>query len=212
MIANGALHWLAAVLAYTILAITFYGVWRGTRRRAARLSGPRARWLAVPWFYLVLTALFLAGCYAAWHPLPLSISTDARTWMSALGSLLYFPGMTLALWGRLELGRNYFASSMLAVRLFENHQLVTGGPFGIVRHPMYLGLALAALGSLLIYMTWTTLAFLAFTPLLILRARMEERILAIEFRESWVQYCWRVPFMIPRLRHAKQLAMQRDRL
>jgi Cu+-exporting ATPase len=80
------------------------------------------------------------------------------------------------------------------------HQLVTQGPFAIVRHPMYSGIMLAALGSLLIYSTWTTLLFVCFAPLTIIRARREEAALAAEFGEQWQAYCKRVPAFVPRLK------------
>ena len=197
MIVEEVVQWLADALAYVTLTVILYGIWRGTRRRAGRMSGPRARWLAIPWFYLVTTVLFLGLCFAGWHPLPFPLHGALQGWLFALGSFLYFPGMLLALWGRLELGCNYFASTALAVRLFEDHQLVMTGPFAIVRHPMYLGLALAAIGSVPMYFTWTTLCFALLAPFLLMRVQMEERILAAEFREAWWVYCERVPQLIP---------------
>jgi protein-S-isoprenylcysteine O-methyltransferase Ste14 len=71
--------------------------------------------------------------------------------MLAAGSLLFFPGMGLVLWGRLALGRNYFVSTGIGAQLFADQQLVTTGPYAIVRHPMYTSLVLSALGALLMY-------------------------------------------------------------
>ena len=114
-------------------------------------------------------------------------------------ALLFFPGMSFVLWGRSALGRNYFVSSGFGAQLFAGHQLVMDGPFAILRHPMYFGLILAALGSLLIYSTWTTLLFAFFAPFILVRARREEAALAEEFREKWRDYCRRVPAFFPRL-------------
>ncbi len=205
MIGEEIIRFLAAFLAYMTLAILLYGLQRGTRRRAGRVLGRNAHWLGIPWFYLVTTLLFWGICYAGWLPLVTSPSPVIQDWLLVFGSLLYFPGMSLVLWGRLALGKNYFASTALAVRLFENHQLVTTGPYAIVRHPMYIGLVLAALGSLALFLTWTTLAFALCAPLLVLRARTEERTLALEFGETWNAYCRRVPMLIPRLSPRKAL-------
>jgi protein-S-isoprenylcysteine O-methyltransferase Ste14 len=120
--------------------------------------------------------------------------------MLALGSLLFFPGLAFTLWGRLALGKNYFVSTGFGAQLFADHQLVTRGPYAIVRHPMYTGIFLAALGSLLIYCTWTTLLFACFSPALAVRARREETALAAEFGEQWADYCRRVPPFFPRWR------------
>jgi len=94
----------------------------------------------------------------------------------------------------------YFVSTSFGAQLYADHKLVTNGPFAIVRHPMYVGLILAALGSLLIYLTWTTLAFVVFVPFVLLRARREEQVLAVEFGPEWQQYCKNVPAFLPRLR------------
>lgn len=77
--------------------------------------------------------------------------------------------------------------------------LVTGGPYALVRHPMYSGLVLAGLGSLLLYATWTSLFFALFAPAVLLRARHEEAALQAEFGAAWQAYCRRVPAFFPRL-------------
>ncbi len=187
------------LLAYATLGILLYGIWRGTQRQVGRTLGLTGSWLRSPWFYLASALLFFGICYFGWIPLPLTISPQIRAWMLALGSLLYFPGMVFTLWGRLALGKNYFVSTGFGAQLFADHQLVTGGPFAIVRHPMYTGIILAAFGALLIYSTWTTLLFAFFAPLASVRARREEMTLSAEFGEQWLDYCKRVPAFFPRL-------------
>ena len=120
--------------------------------------------------------------------------------MLTIGSFLFFPGMALLLWARLTLGRNYFVSTAMGAQLFADHQLVTTGPYAIIRHPMYVGLTLAAWGALLIYFTWTTVYFAVFAPMLALRALREEQALSAEFGEQWRDYRKRVPLFIPRFR------------
>jgi protein-S-isoprenylcysteine O-methyltransferase Ste14 len=93
----------------------------------------------------------------------------------------------------------YFVSTSFGAQLYADHQLVTRGPFALVRHPMYLGLISAALGSLLLYQTWTALAYALFAPFVLLRARREELALSAEFGEQWREYCRRVPAFFPRL-------------
>jgi protein-S-isoprenylcysteine O-methyltransferase Ste14 len=193
-------RWMGGLLAYTTLGVVLYGIWRGTQRQAGRTTGRTGAWLRSPWFYLASSALFFGVCYFGWIPLPLNYSPPDRVGMLALGSLLYFPGMSFALWGRLALGKNYFASTGFGAQLFAGHQLITRGPFAIVRHPMYLGLVTAALGSLLLYQTWTALAFAIFAPFVLFRARREEAALSAEFGEQWQDYCHRVPAFFPRLK------------
>lgn len=185
---------------YAALAIVLYGVWCGTKRDAGRTTGLNAFWLRSPWFYLASCALFFGIAYLGWQPLPWTISPATQLWMLVAGSLLYFPGMGFLLWARLTLGKNYFVSTGFGAQLFKDHQLITSGPYAIVRHPMYVGLILAALGSLLIYFTWTTVYFAIFAPFTLIRAKREETALSEEFGEQWVAYCRRVPRFIPRIR------------
>jgi protein-S-isoprenylcysteine O-methyltransferase Ste14 len=199
------IKWLGGLLAYTALGIVLYGVWRGTHRSAGQTTGRFAWWLRSPLFYLITTLVYIGISVLLWKPLPVVLEASLRAWVLMLGVLLYFPGLLLVLWGRLALGKNYFVSTGFGAQLFASHQLVTRGPFAIVRHPMYLGLILGALGGLLIYQTWTMVAFTLFAPFTLLRSRREERVLAAEFGDQWQEYCQRVPAFLPRLRKVKNL-------
>jgi deazaflavin-dependent oxidoreductase (nitroreductase family) len=199
MLVETVIHWLGGLQAYATLGVILYGLWKGTQRQPGHTTGLMGPWLRSPLFYMITSALFFGLCFLGWRPLPLLISPTSRAWMLAIGSLLYFPGMLLVLWARLTLGKNYFASTGLGVQLFAGHQLVTRGPFAFLRHPMYAGIILAALGSVLIYHTWTTLMFACFSPAMLNRARREEITLAAEFGEVWQAYCQRVPMWFPRL-------------
>ncbi|MCL4529705.1 MAG: isoprenylcysteine carboxylmethyltransferase family protein [Chloroflexi bacterium] len=200
MTLEAVIQWLGGLFAYSTLVVVLYGLWRGTQHQPGRVTGLTGSWLRSPWFYPVTSALFFGISYLGWILLPWTISPSTRVWMLALGSLLYFPGMLFALWGRLALGKNYFASTGLGTQLFADHQLITTGPFALMRHPMYFGLILAAFGSLLIYVTWTTLFFAVFAPFIVVRARNEEQALAEEFGERWREYSKRVPAFLPRLK------------
>jgi protein-S-isoprenylcysteine O-methyltransferase Ste14 len=196
---DNLIRWLGGVLAYTTLGIVLYGIWRGTRRTPGQAAGKYTSWLRSLPFYLFATLLFIGAGLLLWHPLPLRLTSDMLTVALIAGALLYFPGLVLVLWGRLALGKMYFVSTSQAVQLFAGHELITSGPFAIVRHPMYLGLILSALGGLLIYQTWTMVAFSLLAPFVLRRARREERVLAATFGEQWQSYCRHVPALFPRL-------------
>jgi protein-S-isoprenylcysteine O-methyltransferase Ste14 len=208
-IAINIIQWMGGLMAFVALVLVLYGVWRGTQRQIDKTSGHTGTWLRSPWFYIGSSVLFFGFSYFGWIPLPLRVPSSIRIVMLVLGSLLYFPGMALLLWGRLALGRNYFVSTGLGAQLFSDQQLVTTGPYAIVRHPMYAGLILSALGSLLIYTTWTTVYFACSAPLMFIRALREESALSAEFGEQWEEYCNRVPAFIPRLRKERHDRSQR---
>lgn len=65
------------------------------------------------------------------------------------GALLTAIGISFAIWARVNLGRNW--SSRPAMK--EQHELVTTGPYAYVRHPIYTGILLAALGTAILSST-----------------------------------------------------------
>lgn len=200
MTLESVIQWTGGLLAYSTLGILLYGIWRGIQQKAGRITGKAGQLLRSSLFYFLASVFFFGLAYMGWIPLPWKISPQIRVWMLTCGVLLYFPGMTFLLWARLTLGKYYFVSTGFGAQLFTDHQLITKGPYAIVRHPMYVGLAFAAWGALLIYFTWTTVYFAIFAPLLAFRAYREEQALSAEFGEQWKEYCKHVPAFIPRLR------------
>jgi len=193
------IRWFGGVLAYATLAVVLAGILRGTHQTVGATAGKYAGWLRSLSFYLLATLLFLGAGLLLWRPLPFELVLQVRSIVLATGALLYFSGLGLVLWGRLALGKMYFVSTSQAVQLFAGHELVTRGPFAIVRHPMYLGLLLTALGGLLLYQTWTMLVFSLLAPFMLRRAGREERVLAAVFGEQWQDYCSRVPAFLPKV-------------
>jgi protein-S-isoprenylcysteine O-methyltransferase Ste14 len=181
------------------LAAIFWGIWRGLQQPVAARSGRYFHLLRCPRFYLLASTGYFALCWRLWRPLPLRLSRPGRALALLLGAFLYFPGLGLVLWGRLALGRMYNVSSSFGAQLYGEHQLVTGGPFAYVRHPMYLGILLTALGGIALYRTWTFVLLLTHFPALVLRARREEHALADAFGAEWAAYCRQVPPWLPRL-------------
>jgi protein-S-isoprenylcysteine O-methyltransferase Ste14 len=112
---------------------------------------------------------------------------------SSAGAVLVVIGLAFAAFGGRSLGRN----SSPFVRPKDDAVLVQSGVFSIVRHPIYTGLSLFALGYSLI---WTSTAALfatgAFLVLLDLKSRSEERWLQQKF-DDYGRYKARVKRLIP---------------
>jgi len=100
------------------------------------------------------------------------------------GALLTAIGIGFAIWARVNIGRNW--SSHPAVK--EHHQLVTTGPYAYVRHPIYSGILLAALGTALTTSIFGIgmLVFISIT--FAWRMNKEEKIMLELFPEQYPAY------------------------
>ncbi|WP_129792372.1 isoprenylcysteine carboxylmethyltransferase family protein [Sphingosinicella sp. CPCC 101087] len=78
---------------------------------------------------------------------------------------------------------------------------ITTGPYRLVRHPIYLGLSLWAMGVAVAFSNWATVAtvFCAILPTFLWRARAEEKLLAATFGERYAHYQALTKMMIPYL-------------
>jgi len=180
------------------LGVALAGIWRARKQRRGRETGRADRMLRIPTYLLIGIPYFLFCCFL-WKPFPIALTLPMRAIALSIGSLLYFPGLILYLWSWATLGRFYNVSSSLGVRLSEDHKLISDGPYGFVRHPMYLGIQVAAIGGIFLYRNWTFVFLFVNFLFLIFRAQREEEALALEFGEQWEAYRRRIPAWIPRL-------------
>jgi protein-S-isoprenylcysteine O-methyltransferase Ste14 len=110
------------------------------------------------------------------------------------GAILAWAGALFATWGKWELGHAFSAS--FAIK--EGHELVTRGPYRIVRHPIYTGLMVMGVGLGVAFDSWLTVGFaILFVLPLALHAAVEEQMLAAHFGEAWRDYRARVPRFVP---------------
>jgi protein-S-isoprenylcysteine O-methyltransferase Ste14 len=192
-------HWLQrlAVLAGMVVILTpLLGFRRERVHTRGRKSGAAANLLRWP-VMLAQTVLFIAVGVLLWHPLPLVLSPRLYGIVLVFGSLLYFPGIALYLWGYWSLGRMFGISSGFGANLYQDHQLIRSGPYQVVRHPMYLAVILTAFGALLVFRTWTLVLYAPLSLGVIFRARREEQLLAEEFGKEWQIYRQEVYGWIP---------------
>ena len=132
--------------------------------------------------------------------------------LSALSELFFpFPILEKAFVG---IGLLILVYSIAYLRIKKKEGLVTSGPYGVVRHPQYLGMILSTLGftgwSVWILNNTFGMGFLSpsqtigvwFIELFayILLAIIEEQHLSRKYGESFENYKSRVPFFIPFLK------------
>jgi protein-S-isoprenylcysteine O-methyltransferase Ste14 len=105
-------------------------------------------------------------------------------------------GLPLTVWSRARLGRYW--SGVVALK--HDHRLIQSGPYRLVRHPLYSGLILGAIGWALCVTTWSCLlGALVLITCFERRAHKEDALLASEFGAEFEAYRQRTGRLMPRL-------------
>jgi protein-S-isoprenylcysteine O-methyltransferase Ste14 len=115
--------------------------------------------------------------------------------LRAAGLVLTVLGVAFAIWAIVTLGRHY----ALVLEIHTDHELVRHGPFALVRHPVYSGLALHFTGACLATGNLLLIAgtLLGTIPALLIRARAEERLLRERFGAEYDRYAKQVGMLAP---------------
>ncbi|HEY4133369.1 MAG TPA: isoprenylcysteine carboxylmethyltransferase family protein [Gemmatimonadaceae bacterium] len=109
------------------------------------------------------------------------------------GTLVMAIGAALMCWAVA-----FFHSWRFRAKLDEGHQLATDGPFKFLRHPIYMGLNLLALGTAIWVPTpimWVAAVLMAIGS--DLRARSEEPLLVGAFGRAYIDYRARTSRFMP---------------
>jgi protein-S-isoprenylcysteine O-methyltransferase Ste14 len=121
-------------------------------------------------------------------------SLAVHSWiLQGIGALLFACGIALAVWARLNLGRNW---GMPMTQRAEP-ELVTSGPYRFVRHPIYSGLLTALLGTALVTNLLGLIVVAAMVAYFYYSGTVEERNLAATFPEAYPEYRSRTKMLIP---------------
>jgi protein-S-isoprenylcysteine O-methyltransferase Ste14 len=123
--------------------------------------------------------------------------------------LIAVASIALAAAAKKSLGKQW----ALAARVVDGHRLVSDGPFGRVRNPLYLamGMLLVAVVLGLSSITGTASAAIFYVLGTIMRIRAEERLLAETFGREFEDYRRRVPSLFPLIGRGRVPAEPRER-
>lgn len=159
---------------------------RAVSRRGATIRTAGGLAALAPYFFWVPYLVI------ALRPGPELVVPEAMQWLGVVLSVL---GVAFSLWAIVTLGRHYD----LVLEVHEGHELVRRGPYALVRHPVYTGLALhfagvcLATGNALLIAGTLLVSFPAFY----LRARAEETLLRERFGAEYEKYAREVPMLVP---------------
>jgi protein-S-isoprenylcysteine O-methyltransferase len=110
------------------------------------------------------------------------------------GVLLTAAGVGFAIWARSWIGSNWSGT----ITIKDRHELIQGGPYRIVRHPIYTGMFLGYLGTALAF---GEIRGLIGFPLLVLgfgmKLHMEETFMIQQFGRAYADYKHRVKAVVP---------------
>jgi protein-S-isoprenylcysteine O-methyltransferase Ste14 len=106
-------------------------------------------------------------------------------------------GIAFTVWAIRTLGKQWSFSA----RVVEGHQLVTHGPYAVVRNPIYASMLLWLVAMALTVGTPLRLAIALVFYIVgtLIRIRAEEELMRATFGAQWDEYRQRVPALFPRL-------------
>jgi protein-S-isoprenylcysteine O-methyltransferase Ste14 len=132
-------------------------------------------------------------------PLPVEFNHDlwpASQWQLNLGVAAAYVGCFLISWARVTIGGNYNTDIVTS----QGQHLVTKGPYGLMRHPIYTGLLIAIVGTALTPPTPVKLMGVAFALIFVLwRTLAEDVLLAKRFGSDFDSYRRKVRALVPLL-------------
>jgi protein-S-isoprenylcysteine O-methyltransferase Ste14 len=117
----------------------------------------------------------------------------ARPILRVVGSVLFVAGLGLAVWARIYLGRNWG----MPMTQKDEPELVTSGPYELVRHPIYSGILLAVLGTALAVNTYWLIILVAMGAYFIYSAVVEEKLMTNTFPGAYPGYRAKTKMLIP---------------
>jgi protein-S-isoprenylcysteine O-methyltransferase Ste14 len=159
---------------------------------AAASSRKRGR---VPWSrqlgiraVIVVIVIVLVRVKAFRHH---GLNTDP--WRAGLGLALFALGLGLAIWARRHIGSNWGAPMTEK----DEPELVTSGPYHLVRHPIYSGLLVAGVGTA-VALSWQWLIAVVLAGVyFVYSATVEERYLTEQFPDAYPAYKRATKMLVP---------------
>ena len=178
-----------------VLWIGFWLYWLTSALRAKRSVRDQSYWISQAAWRLVIIFLVvlilkvpeLRRFFLEGQLFPANLAIESA------GVLLCAVGMAFAVWARVHIGKNW--GMPMSIR--EEPELVTSGPYQLVRHPIYTGIMAALLGTaLVVSKIWLLIIVVSF-PYFIYSAIKEEKLMTRQFPEQYPEYKKRSKMLVP---------------
>jgi protein-S-isoprenylcysteine O-methyltransferase Ste14 len=177
-----------------ILWFTFFIYWVAAAMTAKKTARRNNRGVGITARIIIILGIFFAFRLRVFHGEQLyRVDFKAHPALGWTGLTLCMLGFATAIWARVYLGRNWG----MPMSLKEEPELVTTGPYRYVRHPIYSGFLLAALGSIFsVGLVWI-IPFCVFGVYFIYSSFREDRLMAEQFPQTYSAYKKRTKRLIP---------------
>jgi len=177
-------------LCWILFAVIWLLAAFATKQTVYRESGLQRLRYIIP---LLLGWFLLAKGHRLSDPLNYRVipHVDALAW---IGAVLCIAGLAFCVWARFTLGRNWSG----VVTLKGGHELITSGPYELVRHPIYTGLLTMFVATVIVLghvagIISVPFVFVSFW----IKLRHEEKLMLEKFPNEYAAYQQRVKRIIP---------------
>lgn len=153
------------------------GVKRGSRNLTSRAPG----------LVLIVVAFVLTRIFG-----PNNLVVHALA-LQLVGVILFIAGLGLAIWARIHLGRNWG----MPMTKKDEPELVTSGPYHLIRHPIYSGILLGLLGTALATNIYWLIAVAVMGVYFVYSATVEETLMTSSFPAAYPRYKAETKMLIP---------------
>jgi len=157
----------------------------------AAAKAERSRWTrsAGAWVGLILVILLLTRLRVfKGHG-----TATGNPWLLGIGLAIFVLGLALAVWARVYLGRNWG----MPMSQRADPELVTTGPYGRIRHPIYSGIILGMIGTAIAVSPYWLNAVAILGAYFLFSAVIEERTMARLFPADYPPYKRATKMLIP---------------
>jgi protein-S-isoprenylcysteine O-methyltransferase Ste14 len=185
------MHSLAAVIAICWIVFWLYWIVSAFGSEKGTIANPK-QFVRIRLGVVILAA----GLALLFDRLPQSLKAHplgTSRIVLALGLIAFLFGLAVAVQARIQLGKNWGLPMMQK----PNPKLVTSGPYRYVRHPIYSGMLLMALGSMIDVNIYWLLVFIVATVFFTYSAVTEERLMAQQFPKDYPSYKAKTKMFIP---------------
>src|ERR1700678_2308764 len=181
---------------FPVVWIVFFVYWQikaGNAKTTQRLEPAASRILRIFIFLIAIVLLSTTRIALRWLYYELWLT---GIWSFWLGAAVTVGGLLFAVWARVHLGRNWSRS----VTIKQGHELITSGPYAVVRHPIYTGILAGFLCmAIAISQVRGFIVFVLFLLAFWIKLRMEEQWMRSQFGETYATYAHQTAALVPYL-------------